>query len=175
MLLDALRSLQNKWMKWLFSAIGAAVLICTSFVYSDIAEENRAITFNKVYPPSRASSDLTAGVDENHSLFSNHRLPPFESLAVKRVYERQGSLTTGILLEFQRWPNLQEEKKILKVTNKAGLTQIEVEQGGGFKTWVFDWPYITYRGRAIEACESFPEEIHQILRHCSSNSIGYPD
>ena len=60
MLLDALRSLQNKWMRWFFSAIGAAVLICTSFVYSDIAEENRAITFNKVYPPSRASSDLTA-------------------------------------------------------------------------------------------------------------------
>ena len=175
MLLDALHNLQNKWMKWVFNTIGVAVLICTPFVYSDIAEENRAITFNKVYPPSRASSDLTAGVDENHPLFSNYRLPPFESLAVKRVYERRGSLTTGILLEFQRWPNLQEEKKILEITNQAGFTQKKVIQGKSFKIWVFDWPYITYRGRAIEACENFPEEIHTLLDYCSSNSIGYPD
>ena len=175
MLLDALRSLQNKWMRWFFSAIGAAVLICTSFVYSDIAEENRAITFNKVYPPSRASSDLTAGVDENHPLFSNHRSPPFESLAVKRVYEERGAITTGILLNFQRWPNPQEEQLILEITNQAGFTQKNTYQGKSFKTWVFEWPYITFKGRAIEACESFPEEIHQILRHCSSNSMGYPD
>ena len=175
MLLDALHNLQNKWMKWVFSGIGVAILICTSFVYSDIDEENRAITFNKVYSPSRASSDLTAGVDENHPLFSNYRLPPFESVAVKRVYERRGSLTTGVLLNFQRWPNPQEEQLILEITNKVGFTQKEIIQGEGVQIWVFNWPYITYRRRAIEACESFPENIHTLLDYCSSNSIGYPD
>ena len=143
---------------------------------SDAREEERtsSIVFNKVYRPSR-DFKYESSVDESHPLFSTHRLPPFENLKIKRAYRNRGPLTTGILLEFQKWPNEEEAKLIFEITNKIGLVQkTDIKQGGSFKTWIFKWPYITWRSRAIEACESFPEEIHQILEHCSSNSIGYP-
>ena len=164
-------NLTNRLQKWIF--IGAALLMCSFSISKD--SKKKAKEVHRSPTSGIHSTDSKGLVDESHPLFSESGLPPFENLEVKRSYEERGAVTKGIMLEFQRWPNPQEANMIFKVTNKLGLTRTAVFQKDPFKTWDFDWPYITFRRKAVEACESFPKEIHQILEFCSSSSLSYPD
>ena len=146
--------------KWMFIGLWGVLLICVPSVYCENSPNENSVD------QKDASKD---------PLYSNHRLPPFENLEVKEAYQRRGSLTTGILLEFLRWPDSQETKLILEITDQVGLTREKIYQRGGFKTWVFGWPYIRFRKRALDVCESLPQNIHAILEYCSSDSIMYPE
>ena len=63
------------------------------------------------------------------------------------------------MLELQRWPNQEEEKRLIESTNSYGLgTDIKFDSFDNTKVWSFTWkerPYVRSEYDAVLVCESF--------------------
>ena len=98
----------------------------------------------------------------------------FEDESVRQTFEKRGSVTTGLFIEFPKGklPSAEEEARILKIMDSAGLKRrftIIPE------VWDFEWPYIRSAKQATAVCEQLPENINRLLRYCYSNTIMFPE
>ena len=103
------------------------ILFVVSFTYGIKAEN---------LPPS-SNSALDISADQPQSV------PKFD---------HNNPQAKGVILSFQRWPNEQERKLLIKKIQAMGLKKTkEIEL---FKSWVLEWPGWKKGKEAVEVCNS---------------------